>query len=77
MIFWILLLTLLIMAAGGASYFAQAKGPLRHHNYSAYVISCALLFAALPISTGQPRWSLVLLPLGLVAGGIIISRKQR
>lgn len=75
MAFWVTLAVLLIASASGAIYFSASRRAAKADQYRLFIYGCVLLFAALPIATGDWQWSLVFLPVGLVVGRTIIARK--
>ena len=77
MTFWLLLATLLVFSSWGAVRFSPSRRRGREQDYAAFIYVCVLLFAALPLTTGDGRWSLVLLPLGLIVGTVIVRRASR
>lgn len=77
MIFWLLLITLLIGGAWGEWHFARPGKPPDRKTYSGFLYGCYVLFAALPIATGDWPWSLVVLPFALITARIVIARRFR
>jgi hypothetical protein len=65
MIFWLSLATLWIFSIGGAIYFRGERSVQHWSRYRSFIYACAILFAALPLTSGDWRWSLPLLPLAL------------
>ena len=77
MIFWLLLVALWLFSITGAIYFRGQRGFDRWSRYRQFIYTCAVMFAALPVASGDWQWSLLLLPLGLGAAEISARFTQR
>lgn len=76
MAFWILVGVLFMVSAVGFVYFEDDRRK-NDPNYAPWIYGCALLFAAIPLTTGDTVWSILVLPLALGTAAMIVARRQK
>jgi choline-glycine betaine transporter len=76
MAFWILVGVLFTVSAVGSVYFGDERRK-NDPNYESWIYGCALLFAAIPLTTDDMFWSILVLPLALGTAAMMVARRQK
>jgi len=71
MLAWVYIGGLLAFSTVGAYRLRAASG----RRYARFVYGCAVLFGLIPVTTGDSRWALVLLPAALVAAHVMLQHR--
>ena len=72
MLRWAWIVGVLLFAVVGAVRLRDD----RTARYRRFAYMCAVLFAAIPVVTGQWQWAILVLPAALVIARVMVSRRE-